>query len=88
MSPASHFEVTQSILPANMFRTALKLFTLLISILIGISSWQVANAKGNNDKDFPKVGAVSESPTNAYLPGKAIWVDLVTMDVAMVTPSW
>jgi predicted enzyme related to lactoylglutathione lyase len=54
---------------------------LLIGLLIGIASWQAVYAQSSTGSSFPKVGAVSESPTHDYHPGKAIWVDLVTTDV-------
>jgi len=64
--------------PFDDFRTGLKKPVLLIGLLVGAMGWQAAIAQ---DSSFPPVSAVAASPTNSYLPGKAIWVDLVTTDV-------
>jgi predicted enzyme related to lactoylglutathione lyase len=54
---------------------------LIAGLLLGAMAAQGASAREPGASTFPKVAAVSKSATNAYLPGKAIWVDLVTTDV-------
>ncbi len=60
----------------------LKTSITLLGLLIGLSSWQLAVSDVDPGKAFPTVGAVTAFPTNNYHPGKVIWVDLVTTDVA------
>jgi hypothetical protein len=68
MNPTRYFEFTPRFKPVDEVRIYLKRLMLLVSILIGITAWQVVIAQSNADKSFPKVGAVSESPTNDYHP--------------------
>ena len=84
MYPTRNFETTgksQIAWPDSVSRVSLKKLIWLIGLLLCISGWQACYAQ-NAVSDFPTVGAVSESPTDNYHPGKAIWVDLVTTDVA------
>lgn len=53
----------------------------LIGVMVVVTAWGTVDAQSTTDQAFPTVGAVSKTPTHTSLPGKAIWVDLVTTDV-------